>query len=213
MRWWERQIGGETRGRLIALIRRGVRTVEELASAMRVTDNAVRAQIQTLERDGVVDAVGTRRGAGAGKPATLYGITPEAEVAFSSAYAPVLAAMLRVLGERLTASELDDVLRESGRRLAPGVTSPSESTPLDARVRAAQALLNTLGAEIDVARTPNGFELRGHACPLAAAVNAEPHACHAVESLVAAIVRSPVREHCDRSEGARCRFEVPGPAL
>ena len=48
MRWWEQQIGGVTRGRVIALLRRGVSTVEELAGALKVTDNAVRAQLQTL---------------------------------------------------------------------------------------------------------------------------------------------------------------------
>jgi hypothetical protein len=31
MRWWERQIGGPMRGRIIALLRRGASTVEELA--------------------------------------------------------------------------------------------------------------------------------------------------------------------------------------
>ena len=34
MRWWERQIGGPMRGRIIALLRRGSSTVEELAAAL-----------------------------------------------------------------------------------------------------------------------------------------------------------------------------------
>ena len=50
MRWWERQIGGATRGKLIALLRRGTRNIEELAGKLRVTDNAVRAQMQALEK-------------------------------------------------------------------------------------------------------------------------------------------------------------------
>ena len=32
MRWWEKQIGGTARGRIIALLRRGASTVEELAA-------------------------------------------------------------------------------------------------------------------------------------------------------------------------------------
>ena len=72
MRWWERQIGGSARGRIIALLRRGASTVEELAAELGVTDNAVRAHLQLLEREGLVRATGSRQGPGAGKPATTY---------------------------------------------------------------------------------------------------------------------------------------------
>lgn len=205
MRWWERQIGGPTRGRIIALLRRGRSTVEEIASALRVTDNAVRPQLQLLEQEGIVRATGTRQGTGAGKPATTYEIAPSAEPILSSAYAPVLTALLDVLAERSTAEEMSEMLREVGRRLGPA--EPKSGT-LDTRVRAAAALLSSLGAELDVERTPTGFLLRGYACPLAATVRCQPNACHAVEELVASVVGMPVRECCDRTQGARCRFEV-----
>lgn len=205
MRWWERQIGGPLRGRIIALLRRGRSTVEELAAAMHVTDNAVRPQLQLLEQEGIVRASGTRHGPGAGKPATTYEIDPSAEPALSTAYAPVLTALLESLAERMTPAALDAMLRDVGRRIGPA--RPSGAS-LDARVRAAASLLSSLGAELDVERTATGYVLRGFACPLAATVRAEPSACHAIEELVGAVVGKPVRECCDRSEGARCRFEV-----
>ena len=43
-----------TRGRVTTLLRQGDRTVEELAQALGLTDNAVRAHLVTLERDGLV---------------------------------------------------------------------------------------------------------------------------------------------------------------
>ena len=206
MRWWEQQIGGATRGRLIALIRRGIRTVEELAADLGVTDNAVRAQLQTLANAGVIRAAGTRQGSGVGKPATFYEITAEAERSLSAAYPPVLVALLESLAERLPATDVDDILRDTGRRL--GQAGPAGRRSLESRVQAAAAMLTSLGAEIDVERTANGFELRGYACPLSAAVRTEPRACHVVEELVSALVDAPVREYCDRTTGARCRFEV-----
>jgi predicted ArsR family transcriptional regulator len=206
MRWWEQQIGGATRGRLIALIRRGIATVEELAADLGVTDNAVRAQLHMLETAGIIGAAGTRQGSGAGKPATVYAIAPDAEAALSSAYPPVLAALLESLAERLPPSDVDDILRDAGRRL--GEADPAGRRSLDTRVRAAAALLTSLGAEIDVERTADGFQLKGYACPLAAAVRAEPRACHVIEELVSALVGAPVRECCDRSASPRCRFEV-----
>ncbi|MBX6333083.1 MAG: helix-turn-helix domain-containing protein, partial [Gemmatimonadaceae bacterium] len=78
-----------TRGRLFALLRRGARTVDELAQSLGMTDNAVRAHLTGLERDGLVRQAGVRRGAGAGKPALLYELHPDAEPLFSKAYAPV----------------------------------------------------------------------------------------------------------------------------
>jgi predicted ArsR family transcriptional regulator len=210
MRWWERQIGGPARGKIIALLRRGRSTVEELAAAMHVTDNAVRPQLQLLEQEGIVRVSGTRHGAGAGKPATTYEIAPAAEPALSSAYAPVLVALLESLAERMPPAALDALLRDVGKRIGPD--HPSGAS-LDARVRAAASLLSSLGAELDVERTATGFVLRGFACPLAAVVRAEPSACHAIEEVVSAVVGRPVRECCDRSEGARCRFEIVADAV
>ena len=205
MRWWERQIGGPMRGRIIALLRRGAATVEELAAALGVTDNAVRAHLQRLEREGIVTVTGSRQGPGAGKPATTYQVGVDAEASLSSAYAPVLAALLETLAERTPPEELDALMREVGRRLGPA--EPKGGT-LDSRVRAAAALLSSLGSELDVERTPDGFLLRGFACPLSVAVRGEPSACHAVEELVGGVVGASVRERCDRSAGARCRFEI-----
>jgi len=205
MRWWERQVGGPTRGRIIALLRRGASTVEELAAALGVTDNAVRTHLQLLEREGVVSATGTRQGPGAGKPATTYQISTSGESFLSGAYAPVLTALLQTLAERTPPEELDALLREVGRRIGPTAPHPGS---LDARVRAAAALLANLGSELDVERTPDGYLLRGFACPLATAVRGQPSACQAVEELVAAVVGEPVRERCDRASGPRCRFEV-----
>jgi predicted ArsR family transcriptional regulator len=65
-----------TRGQVTALLRQGERTVEELAQALVLTDNAVRAHLVTLERDGLVRQAGLRRGLS--KPAYAYALTPAA---------------------------------------------------------------------------------------------------------------------------------------
>ena len=116
MRWWEKQIGGAARGRIIALLRRGTSTVEELAAELGVTDNAVRAHLQLLEREGLLRASGTRQGPGAGKPATTYELSEGSESALSSAYAPVLTALLQILAERMPA--------EHARRHPPAGRAP-----------------------------------------------------------------------------------------
>src|SRR4051794_8845228 len=147
MGWWQRHFGGSTRGRIVALLRRDERTVEQLAEELGLTDNAVRAQLVQLERDGLVAATGTRRDGTVGKPATLYAIRSDTSALFSSAYAPLLSAVLEELGERLPSRQVESVLRGAGRRLAPAVPATAS---LDERVRVGAGLLTSLGADADL---------------------------------------------------------------
>src|SRR3989442_183899 len=49
---WNKRLLASTRGRILALLRSENRTVNGLAAALRLTDNAVRAHLLSLERDG-----------------------------------------------------------------------------------------------------------------------------------------------------------------
>jgi predicted ArsR family transcriptional regulator len=204
---WERRFNESTRGRVVALLRRDDLTVEQMAKALGITDNAVRAQLASLERDGLVRQHGVRRGAG--KPSYAYTLTPEFEPSLSRAYIPFLVRLVRELGTRLPEKELMDVLRQVGRRWAAelGKNGGDATT----RVAAASALLNELGGVTDVEEHEGGLTIRGRSCPLAIAVQENPRICLAIEALLAELLGTTVREHCDRSgERARCCFEISG---
>src|SRR3954469_11448670 len=79
---WDRKFFASTRGQIVTLLRRGGRTVEELAQGVGLTDNGVRAHLATLERDGIVWQRGTVSSSGGGKPAYVYELTSEAEALF-----------------------------------------------------------------------------------------------------------------------------------
>jgi DeoR family transcriptional regulator, suf operon transcriptional repressor len=201
-----------TRGRIVALLRRAELTVEEMAESLELTDNAVRAHLVTLERDGLVRQEGVRRG-GPGKPAYTYRIAPGAEQIFSRAYVPILAELLRVLAERLPPAELEDAMRQVGRRLAAHQQIPTG--PLRTRVEVACALLSELGGSTEVVPDGDGdgaggdaFTIRGRGCPLTTAVHAHPGVCRAVETLIAEVTGAEVTEQCERGERANCCFEV-----
>src|SRR5207248_1873121 len=106
---WNQRFFESTRGRIIMLLRRANRTVEELAQALDLTDNAVRAHLATLERDGFVRQRGARRGSG--KPAFVYELTPETEQLFPKAYGLVLRELLHLLNEHMPADEVEALLR------------------------------------------------------------------------------------------------------
>jgi predicted ArsR family transcriptional regulator len=211
MRWWETNIGGAMRGRIIRLLRRGDKTVDELAAELGVTDNGVRSHLTVLEDAGVVEQFSVRRTGTPGKPATVYRVARDAEPHLSAAYAPILEALLVALESRLETKELDALFRDVGRKLAEDHEAAPKSASLAARTRLAASLLGELGAEIDVENADGGggFVIRGHACPVASAVRVQPGVCRAMEELVAGVTGVQVRECCDRSDGgARCRFEI-----
>lgn len=200
-----------TRGRVVAILRGRAHTVEELAAELQLTDNAVRSHLVALERDGMVRQAGVRRGPGAGKPAVLFELDPDAESRLSRAYAPVLSALLEVLTEQLSERDAHKVLRETGRRLAAtlGGRAPGD---LRARARAAAAVLTSLGGAVDVEEKRGMAVLRGVACPLSTAVRRNPMMCAAVESLVGEISGTDATECCDRADRPRCCFELRRPA-
>lgn len=191
----------------MALLRAQAMTVEELAAELGVTDNAIRPHLVSLERDRLIRQAGVRRAETAGKPAVLYELDPEAEPLLSRAYAPVLGALLEVIGDELDARTAKRVLRETGKRLA-AASGGAAGGDLQARARAAAAVLTALGGEVVVERKQGTFTLRGAACPLASAVSRNPQVCHAVESLVGEISGAEARECCDRSQRPRCCFEL-----
>jgi predicted ArsR family transcriptional regulator len=198
-----------TRGQIVALLRQSAKTVDELARELDLTDNAVRLHLGTLERDGVAQPRGVRRGGGVGKPATEYEITVEAEPSFSNAYVPFLSTLLGALGDRMTPAQLRAIMRDVGHRLAG---SPPESpASVAARTEMASKLLNALGGVTTVERDKEGkgLRIRGCGCPLSAVVGQREEVCVAMQTMLRDVIGVAVREECDRSGRPRCQFAVP----
>jgi len=197
-----------TRGQVVLLLRREARTVDELAQALSLTDNGVRAHLATLERDGVVRQGGVRRGEGAGKPATVFELTPEAEALFSRAYAPVLGAVLEELIAQLPPAASAALLEGVGRRLA-ATMMPPPGAAFETRVQAAVGVLAALGGAVELEQQGGTQIIRGCGCPLSATVTKRPEACRVVEVLLSEVVGAEVRQCCRHGDRPSCCFEVP----
>ena len=200
---WNQRFFTSTRGQVVSLVRQGYQTVEELARALNLTDNAVRAHLAALERDGLVVHSGLRRGGG--KPSFTYTLTAEAENLFPKAYGALLHLLLDALAEQMSPEHLDDLLRDVGHRLAAGQTAPAGD--LRQRVEGAVALLGELGGLATIEQAEDGYIIAGMSCPLASAVAGHPETCLLAEALLADVIGAPVRQVCDPSI-PRCRFEV-----
>src|SRR5688500_5158033 len=195
-----------SRGKIIQLLRSAARSVNELAGALGLTDNAVRAHLARLEADGLVQQAGRRTTFR--KPEMVYDITPDAEGLFAKAYEPVLATLLTTLEARLDEEEFDAYLREVGRRLAaPHLASMVDLSPPD---RAARTLkvLEKLGGLAAIEEREGRAYVRGFACPLARTVVAHPKLCRVAEVLVGELLGREVREECQRGDHPKCCFSI-----
>jgi predicted ArsR family transcriptional regulator len=205
MNGWNQRLLATTRGRIVVLLRRARRTVDDLAGALNLTDNAVRSHLATLERDGLIRQHGEKRGDG--KPARLYELTSAADGLFPKAYDSILRDVLDVLGERLPPDVVRGLLREVGRRVAADFP---RSVTGDARQRAdrAASVLFELGGLAEVESTDDALRIRGYSCPLAAILAGHPEACELAASLIAESTGLRVTEHCEKDDPPRCCFEL-----
>ena len=202
---WDERFFASTKGQVITLLRRGSRTVDELAGRLGLTDNAIRAHLAALERDGLVRQGALRRGGG--KPSFTYELASEAERLFPKAYGLLLHRLLEVLGEQLPREVIGDALREVGHRVARGHTTLGGD--LRQRVDRAVLLLNDLGGLAHAEESDGKFVIQSCSCPLAAAVEGSPDACQLAETLLSDVIGVPVRQVCAQGPPPRCRFEVP----
>jgi predicted ArsR family transcriptional regulator len=202
---WTMRFFGTTRGQILERLCYGTRTVSELAGRLHLTNNAVRAHLAALVRDGLVQPIGTRRGTR--KPYVTYDLTAQGQRLFPKAHEPVLRELLNGLSDRLPRTTLNSLLREVGQRLEetylPGIRRLSK------RDRLAR-LMEALGSAAQLEREGKRESIRGCGCPLGSLAASHPEICQLAAELVGGMIGAEVQEHCDRSSSPRCCFELRG---
>jgi predicted ArsR family transcriptional regulator len=201
------QLLDTSRGRIVTLLQRGASTVDEMASELGLTRNAVRAQITAMERDGVVERVGRRPGTT--RPFHIFQLTAQVEQLLSQAYIPLLMQLVHVFADALPANQVNALMREAGKGLAGELAfSRRPTASLQSRVAAASELLNSELGAVTRVETNGGYVIRGAGCPLAALTGKHPAVCLAMESLLSEVLGVRVNECCDRTARPSCCFEI-----
>ncbi|MGH8101663.1 MAG: helix-turn-helix transcriptional regulator [Chthoniobacterales bacterium] len=202
---WRERLLQSTRGRVLALIQTKDRTVNQLVRELGLTDNAIRAHLIGLERDGLVRRTG--REAGVRRPHVVYGVTPEAEHIFPKAYGPLLNEFVTVIAQRLGPRALRASMRQAGRRIARQ-NRKSKTQSKVARIQAALAVLKEMGGTASFSVRGGRNFILGNGCPLSALTTDHPEGCLIAESLLSEIIGAPVKERCIRGLQPSCRFEI-----
>ena len=196
-----------TRGRIVKLLRGGnTKTVNDLAAELELTDNAVRAHLLSLERDGLIKQSGVQRGTR--KPHFAYELTDEADNLFPKAYDALLNKLITVLKGQLPPAALEQIFREVGRSLAGKRAAVGEGDDLEKRADLALEALESLGGSARLVKEEEKLLIKSASCPLATAVTEHPEVCQLAEALLSEIIGAKVQERCDREGSPRCRFEL-----
>ena len=187
------------------LLRESVKTVNEIAEKMDLTDNAVRAHLLALDRDGLVQQIGTTKGFR--KPHSVYGLTDDARHLFPKSYDSILNKLVSVLKSRLSPKVVLEIMREVGREVADKDARPAGGS-LSERLNAGLAALERLGGSARIVERGDQLSIESDSCPFADVVAEHPEVCKATESAVQEIVGEPVTEICDRTGLPKCRFSI-----
>jgi predicted ArsR family transcriptional regulator len=195
-----------TRGKLLATLCRGPSTVTELAERLSVTDNAVRAQLERLSRDGLVRRAGSRRGVR--RPHADYELTPRGRGLFPRGYEAVLVNLVDVLTDRLPARAVRTFFNEVGDRILREWVGEIRGANPRQRLRAILKKLGPFAAGLEVEEQPGKAVIRACSCPLKSVTTSHPELCVMVGGLVSKVLGADVLEACERGEWPQCRFEV-----
>lgn len=203
---WRERLFKSTRGKILNLLRVREHTVNELAAKLTLTDNAVRAHLANLERDGLVIQSGTREGVR--KPHSTYRLGPAAELLFPKAYGRLVSLFMATFSRQLGSRKFRAAMRAAGRRIAEEHLPNLKGKTRQQRIDAALDILEQLGG-VATFREENGKHfICGNGCPIAAATANHPEACLLAEALLSEVIGSEVKEHCIHGEEPCCRFEV-----
>jgi predicted ArsR family transcriptional regulator len=195
-----------TRGQVLGLLRRGFGTVEDLSIELQLTDNAVRAHLATLERDGLVERRGMQRGLR--KPHFNYVLTREAEQLFPKAYSTLFNQLLATLKQRIAPEELETILGEVARSLASG-NVPEEDEAFESRSERALAVLESMGGAPVLKNEGNKLLIQSiTSCPFDISVSRHPEVCRLTETLLSEVSGLTIKEHCRKGELPKCSFEI-----
>jgi predicted ArsR family transcriptional regulator len=203
---WRARLLESTRGKILDLLRPREQTVNELAAELGLTDNAVRAHLLKLKRDGLIHQSGMQPGFR--RPHAAYALTPEAEQIFPKSYGVLLDLVLIVISRQLSPRELRAAMREVGKRVADHHLLEVKGKSRNERIQMALGILKDLGGAATFEKSEGKHFICGNGCPLAAATSRHPEACLIAESLLSQIIGVPVKEHCIHGGPPSCRFEI-----
>jgi predicted ArsR family transcriptional regulator len=193
-----------TRGQIVQFLCNGARTVTELAAELALSENAVRAHLASLGREGLVHLSGKQPGTR--KPHFSYELSPKAHDLFGKGYEPVLLELIEVLSGRETPESINDLALETGRRIIAEYLPKLRGQKPAVRLKTIVTNATEAGVPLTLAQENGHVLIRGCSCPLTSVINRRPELCDVIARLLSETLEQPVEQQCDHHGAPRCEF-------
>jgi predicted ArsR family transcriptional regulator len=200
---------GETREQILALLRRhGNMTAAELSEALGIGAVGVRQHLALLDRDGLVQTAGVRRGVG--RPSHLYTLTAAAEALFPKRYDRMAMDALAFVAAHGGPEAIDQLFAERRRLLTTQYAPRLVGKNRVEQVTELAAILTEQGYMCECEQLPNGeMVLIEHNCPVDCVARDYRQACEHELKLYEDVLGIPlVREELISEGGNCCRYRI-----
>jgi predicted ArsR family transcriptional regulator len=199
-----KMVESDSRTELISHLKRsGQSTVKELMQHLKLSENAVRHRLSSLEREGFVNA--SRQRSEKGRPAQVYALTEAAEGLFPKQYRELLELLLL---EAQTQGVLNSLMNGIARRLSAQLKVALEGKHGKDKLEMLRDLLD-IGQMLHLERTEAGYELRAYNCLYKAAGSKFEAVCDLIPNIIGLATGNDTnRPVCQRDGQRACVFSI-----
>ena len=181
----------------------GPSNIPALAELRGVSLNAVRQQLNMLQREGLVEVRFEKRKVG--RPTQVFALTEKADALFPQAYGPLALTLLRQLKEMDGDKKVDQIFDRRTKALIATYKKRLAGKSLGEKW---QELARIRAEEGYMARV-EGKGLTEHHCPIAAIAKEFPQVCAFEKKLFQAVLGGPLDRTDHLASGGRACVYAP----
>jgi predicted ArsR family transcriptional regulator len=198
-----------TRKLLLTMMKtRGSLSVNEMAKDLGITEMAVRRHLNTLERDGLIEAKISRQAMG--RPSNLYSLTTAADDLFPKNYQMLTLDLLGELLSEEGQSKIGDLFERRKQKMLHKFIPRMAGKDLDQRVAELAEIQNANGYMVDWEKKEDGgYVFNEYNCPITQVANQYDDACKCELSLFKTLLEADVeRTECISKGGGKCSYQI-----
>lgn len=190
----------------------GPLAVSEMAKQLGITEMAVRRHLNTLERDGLVEAKISRQAMG--RPSHLYSLTVASDDLFPKNYHLLTLDLLHELYAEAGTEQISRLFAGRRKKMLEKYGPRMEGKSLEERVAELSEIQNASGYMANWQKNEDGgFTFNEFNCPITQVANQYEEACKCEQSLFRTLLNAEVeRTECMTKGGCKCSYVIKEPS-
>ncbi|PZE21015.1 helix-turn-helix transcriptional regulator [Paenibacillus xerothermodurans] len=193
---------------LTMLKTQGSLAVSDMAEQLGVTEMAVRRHLNTLERDGLIQARLVRQAMG--RPTKLYSLTEQADDLFPKKYKHLALDLLAELIEEAGEEQVERLFERRKERLIERYQQQMDGQQLSERVKILAEIQNANGYMVEwKSEEGDRYVIDEHNCPITKVANQYKYACNCELKMFQKLLNADVeRTECLAKGGSKCSYTI-----